>query len=75
VNKRDEGGMYREAHESARSRCERAYKETQTHEGRFTHSRDAAERRMSVAVTVPAGVPYFKDRKINRDAYRPKVTK
>lgn len=75
MTKRDENGMYRAHVESASERCEKAHKATQTHEGRFTHSRDASERRMPLAVTVPGSVPYFKNRKANRDAYRPRVTK
>lgn len=66
--------MYREL-TSAEARGKRAHMLTQTHEGRFTHERDASERRMGVAVSVPQSVPYFKDRKFNRDGYRPKVTK
>ncbi len=73
-DKRDDGGMYRPLSD-AEERCERAKRLTQTHEGRFTHERDAADRRMSLAVSVPQSAPYFKDRKFNRDAYRPKVTK
>lgn len=70
---RDDGGMYRPL-SAAEERCERAKHLTQTHEGRFTHSRDAAERRMKITLE-PANPPYFKDRKANRDGYHPKVTK
>ena len=73
-SKRDEGGMYRPL-SPAEERCERAQKLTQTHEGRFTHSRDADARRMKLAVTVPKDLPMFRDKRVNRDAYRPKVTK
>lgn len=73
-DKRDDDGKYRERF-PAEERCERAKNLTQTHEGRFTHERDAAPRRMPVEVTVPFSVPRFKDYKANRDAYRPKVTK
>ena len=73
-DKRDEAGMYRPM-SSAEVRHQRARTETQTHSGPFTHNRDAAERRMDVEVTVPYSVPYFKDRKFNRDGFRPKVTK
>ncbi len=71
---RDDGGMYRPL-SAAEERCERAKHLTQTHEGRFTHERDAADRRMPVAVSVPQSTPFFKNRKFNRDGYHPKVTK
>ena len=73
-DKRAEDGKYRDRY-PAEERCERAKMLTQTHEGQFTHPRDAAERRMPLDVTVPRSVPYFKDKKVNRDAFRPKVTK
>jgi hypothetical protein len=73
-DKRDEGGMYRPL-SSAEERCERARMETQTHTGRFTHERDATDRRMPLVVSVPQSTPMFKDRKFNRDGYHPKVTK
>jgi hypothetical protein len=73
-DKRDEGGMYRPL-SAAEERCERAKRETQTHEGRFTHSRDATERRMDIDITVPESVPYFRNKRFNRDPWRPKVTK
>lgn len=73
-SKRDESGMYRPL-SSAEERCERARAETQGHEGRFTHSRDADARRMPLAVSVPQSAPFFKGGKFNRDPYRPKVTK
>ena len=58
-SKRDDGGMYRPLSD-AETRCERARTLTQTHEGRFTHERVAADRRMPLAVTVPESVPYFR---------------
>ncbi len=73
-DKRDEGGMYR-CCTPVETRMQTAHRATQTHEGRFTHKRNETERRMPVAVTVPASMPYFKDRKINRDRYALKVTK
>ena len=73
-DKRDDGGMYRPLSD-AETRGERARTLTQTHEGRFTHERDAASRRMPVAASVPQSAPYFKGRKFNRDGYHPKVTK
>lgn len=73
--RRGEDGKYRDRY-PAENRCERAKILTQTHEGRFTHPRDAAERRMDVDIGVPyLGTPYFKGQKFNRDAHRPKVTK
>lgn len=72
--KRDEDGRYREDYAPAAARAERARTETQTHEGRFTHARDAAARRMPLAVN-QFDAKLFKDRRVNRDAYRPKVTK
>lgn len=71
--KRDEGGRYREAHIPAATRDARAREETQTHEGRFTHTREAAARRMPLDCTVPESVPYFRDRKFNRSSWKPKV--
>ena len=71
-NKRSENGQYREAHASAASREARAREETQTHEGLFTHTRDAAARRMFTGET-QLDAKLFKDRRVNRDAYRPKV--
>ena len=73
-DKRDDSGMYRERN-TAEERCERAKRETQTHEGRFTHSRDAAERRMDIDIVVPESVPYFRNRRFNRDRWAVKVTK
>lgn len=73
-DKRDDGGRYREAHESAEARASRARDLTQTHEGRFTHERAAGPRRMPLAVT-QFSAPLFKDKRVNRDGYHPKVTK
>ena len=67
-------GQYREA-TGAEMRATKARHDTQTHDGLFTHDRDASERRMRMHVTVPFDVPRFKDKKVNRDAYRPKVSK
>ena len=71
--KRDDSGMYRPL-SPAEERCERAKMLTQTHEGRFTHERDAADRRMPLTLE-PANPPYFKDKRANRDGYHPKVTR
>lgn len=71
--KRDEDGRYREAHASAASRDARAREETQTHSGTFTHTRNAAERRMPLDCTVPSTVPLFRDKRFNRSSWKPKV--
>lgn len=71
--KRDEDGRYREAHASAESRHERAHELTQTHEGRFTHTRNPEERRMPLDCTVPKSVPLFVNKRFNRSSWKPKV--
>ena len=73
-DKRDDNGMYR-CCTDAEERFERARTLTQTWEGRFTHNRDAAERRMKIDIVVPESVPYFRNRRFNRDGFRVKVTK
>ena len=70
-DKRDEAGMYRPL-SSAEVRHQRAREETQTHEGRFTHTREAADRRTALGATVPQSTPYFKNKRFNRDPYMPK---
>ena len=71
---RGDDGMYR-CCTPAEERGKRATMLTQTHEGRFTHERDAADRRMSLDIELPYETPRFKGKRVNRDAYHPKVTK
>ncbi len=73
-DKRADDGKYR-LRSSSESRVAEATTATQTHEGRFTHERDCDKRRMPMAATVSFDVPRFKDYRVNRDGYHPKVTK
>jgi hypothetical protein len=50
-------------------RQKRATMLTQTHEGRFTHERDAADRRRDIGVTTAWDTPRFVDRHVNRDPH------
>ena len=74
MNRRGDDGQFYAHTRSASERRESATMETQTHSGRFTHSRDAEKRRMNVA-SEQFSAELFKNKHVNRDAYRPKVTK
>jgi hypothetical protein len=65
---RDEGGLYR-CCTPAEQRAKRAVELTQTHEGRFTHKRDADERRRDIGVTTAWDTPRFVDRHVNREPH------
>lgn len=73
-DRRAEDGTYR-CCTPAETRAKRARDLTQTWEGPFTHDRNESARRMDVKVSVPQDTPFFKNKRFNRDQYRPNVVK